>query len=818
MEQTEADTLADYKEAFSLFDKDGDGKITSDELQVVMKSLGKNPTASDIRDMINDVDEDANGTIEFEEFVHMMRRSNSKTTYQDYVEAFKMFDEDGNGLITLTELKNVMKRLGEDLTDDELDMMIKSADIDGDGQVNIDEFVMMMTFSLFDKDGDGTITTKELGTVMRSLGQNPTEAELQDMINEVDADGNGEIDFQEFLTMMARKMTSMDSQEELNEAFKVFDRDGNGLISAAELRHVMTNLGEKLTDEEVDEMIREADVDGDGHVNYEGKYNFMFQMLMDKYDMTLVQIKVEFMTCFLSVLTEMRDVFKIFDQDGDGVITEQELGIVLNSLGESLSDSDLHDMMLEVDEDGNGEIDFPEFLSMMSRRMKDRGSKEDLQEAFRVFDLDGDGFITADELRHAMTSMGEKLTDEEVEEMIIDADADGDGRINYIECKAAFEMFDKDGDGTVTTEELATVMQSMGQNPTENEVAEMISEVDKDGNGSVDFEEFIGLMGKYMQGVDPETELRESFKVFDKDGNGFISAAELRHVMTNLGEKLTDAEVDEMIKEADLDGDGQINYDEFREAFSLFDKDGDGSIPTAELGTVLRALGQNPSASELKQMINEVDQDGDGTVDFPEFLVLLVRKMKEAGGETEMKEAFRVFDRDGNGMVTAAEIRNAMYNIGEKLTDEEIVEYKEAFELFDKDGDGSIDSKELAAMMLSMGQTPTDAEVRQFIEQVDCKGNGCIDLPEFITLMMKEGIDAYSKKQLMEAFRVFDKDMKGFLTVNQVRQALTTLGEALTFDEVEELIHSADKNQDGNINYKGLLFYVLFYAEESLKF
>merc|ERR1712217_169950 len=89
-------------------------------------------------------------------------------------------------------------------------------------------------FSLFDKDGDGTITTKELGTVMRSLGQNPTEAE-----------------------------------EELIEAFKVFDRDGNGLISAAELRHVMTNLGEKLTDEEVDEMIREADVDGDGHINYE---------------------------------------------------------------------------------------------------------------------------------------------------------------------------------------------------------------------------------------------------------------------------------------------------------------------------------------------------------------------------------------------------------------------------------------------------------------------------------------------------------------------------------------------------------------------
>ena len=68
---------------------------------------------------------------------------------------------------------------------------------------------------------------------------------------------------------MARKMKDTDTEEELIEAFKVFDRDGNGFISAAELRHVMTNLGEKLTDEEVDEMIREADVDGDGQINYE---------------------------------------------------------------------------------------------------------------------------------------------------------------------------------------------------------------------------------------------------------------------------------------------------------------------------------------------------------------------------------------------------------------------------------------------------------------------------------------------------------------------------------------------------------------------
>src|SRR6185503_7272259 len=76
-------------------------------------------------------------------------------------------------------------------------------------------------FSLFDKDGDGSITTKELGTVMRSLGQTPTEAGLQEMIKEVDANGDGTIDFPEFLNLMAKKMQDTDTEDDLKEAFKV---------------------------------------------------------------------------------------------------------------------------------------------------------------------------------------------------------------------------------------------------------------------------------------------------------------------------------------------------------------------------------------------------------------------------------------------------------------------------------------------------------------------------------------------------------------------------------------------------------------------
>ncbi len=124
-------------------------------------------------------------------------------------------------------------------------------------------------FELFDKDNSGTITTKELGTVMRNLGQNPSEEELKQMIREVDLNGNGTIDFKEFMCLMVKKMKDNDFDEELQEAFKVFDKDQNGFITSHELRHTMTNLEENLTPEEVEEMIKEADLDNDQQIDYD---------------------------------------------------------------------------------------------------------------------------------------------------------------------------------------------------------------------------------------------------------------------------------------------------------------------------------------------------------------------------------------------------------------------------------------------------------------------------------------------------------------------------------------------------------------------
>ncbi|KAL9538698.1 hypothetical protein MBANPS3_010735 [Mucor bainieri] len=124
------------------------------------------------------------------------------------------------------------------------------------------------SFALFDKNGDGAIDVEELGQVMRSLNQEPTNEELKDMINDVDSDNNGRIDFNEFLTIMSRMKGNDETENDLLEAFKVFDKDQDGSITQDELRSVMSNLGQKLTSQELDEMIKEADTDGDGKINY----------------------------------------------------------------------------------------------------------------------------------------------------------------------------------------------------------------------------------------------------------------------------------------------------------------------------------------------------------------------------------------------------------------------------------------------------------------------------------------------------------------------------------------------------------------------
>ncbi|PKA53045.1 putative calcium-binding protein CML17 [Apostasia shenzhenica] len=139
------------------------------------------------------------------------------------------------------------------------------------------------------------------------------------------------------------------------------------------------------------------------------------------------------------------------------------------------------------------------------------------------------------------------------------------------ELREIFRSFDRNNDGSLTQLELGSLLRALGLTPSVDQLEALIQKTDTNSNGLVEFSEFVALVAPdLVQARSPysEEQLRQLFQIFDRDGNGFITAAELAHSMAKLGHALTAKELTGMIKEADTDGDGRINFHEFAQAIS----------------------------------------------------------------------------------------------------------------------------------------------------------------------------------------------------------------------------------------------------------
>ncbi|KAK6947392.1 EF-hand domain [Dillenia turbinata] len=135
-------------------------------------------------------------------------------------------------------------------------------------------------------------------------------------------------------------------------------------------------------------------------------------------------------------LAELREIFRSFDRNNDGSLTQLELGSLLRSLGLKPSPDQLEALIQKADTNSNGLVEFSEFVALVAPELianRCPYSEEQLRQLFRMFDRDGNGYITAAELAHSMAKIGHALTAEELTGMIKEADTDGDGRISFDE-------------------------------------------------------------------------------------------------------------------------------------------------------------------------------------------------------------------------------------------------------------------------------------------------------------------------------------------------------------------------------------------------
>ena len=129
-------------------------------------------------------------------------------------------------------------------------------------------------------------------------------------------------------------------------------------------------------------------------------------------------------------MNELRQAFDLFDTDGNGAIDPKELKAAMQSLGFETKNQIMYDIISNFDKDGDKNMDFEQFLDVMTSRISGNDTKEDVQKVFNLFDDDKTGYITLQNMKRVAKDLGETMSDAELLEMIERADTDQDGQIS----------------------------------------------------------------------------------------------------------------------------------------------------------------------------------------------------------------------------------------------------------------------------------------------------------------------------------------------------------------------------------------------------
>jgi len=377
--------LAVYKASFDVFDADGSGKINFTELESLIKNISeRKPHEFETQELLQMLDADADGLVDLKEFIKAMAE---KTEVQNKTVQYSMerLDTEETG----EELMQGMTR--------RIELGVMDVDFDIEEE---DLKAFNKAFREFDKDSSGKMNYTEVGNFMKFLrDEDIDETELQEVFDSMDSDDSGLVEFTEFVKVMVQK------------------DDGDNSIVKHSLARYKTETPEDI---EIQEIEKEMEQD----------------IQMSK----IMAYKVEDFDFYLKEedLEHFKTSFDIFDQDDSGKISYTEMDGFIRSLTDKEPNEEETLLFLDMlDKDDSGMIEFPEFVRVMAKRAEAEEIKKKTQEfrdALKVFDFNGDGKVSAAELGDILTKQGRnKMSEEEVEEMINSVDKDDDGMVDFDE-------------------------------------------------------------------------------------------------------------------------------------------------------------------------------------------------------------------------------------------------------------------------------------------------------------------------------------------------------------------------------------------------
>lgn len=385
---------------FAKYDADNSGNISHTELKAVLNDLGYTPMQNTLQEALQEVDSDQSGHIDFVEFKQLMSnwRAMEGLTKEEYSELkglFNLFDSDSDGELSVPDQIRLKRYLGftEENKDSRLNSRRQSLPIAWKrflGEIHRCREQEVKKFrQLFDKqdtDKSGALDKNEILKVIADTGFEPLKKRLDECMAEVDEDGSGALNFEEFVQLMwlyrRTEGFTKEEQAELKAVFKKFDQDDSGEVSTLELGDLLRFEGYQPDFQQVQYLVDNFDVDGSGDIGLREFYKIMRSYRE-------AEIKL------------YRKVFTKHDRDGSNSISSAEVAGVLKDLGKQVSLSIVQEAISSVDADNSGCLDWDEFVQLMEiyRKMEVREKRRrcgftdqkvlEFQESFRGYDKDG---------------------------------------------------------------------------------------------------------------------------------------------------------------------------------------------------------------------------------------------------------------------------------------------------------------------------------------------------------------------------------------------------------------------------------------------
>lgn len=684
--------IEDVKSQFQLYDADGDGNITLSEIQINM-TASKDFTKDQATYCFEVADTDGDGQISISEWVTLMfptakelifnLRKNFKGP-EDVEKRFKKWDVDGDGKISFAEMKEAMVD-ERNITEEDINAIFAVGDSDLDGAIDFNEFSDLMVptvddivakfrfahkhvknvreaFAKFDRNHDGAIDKGELASALTGYHFMYSDQEIDIIFNAMDADGDGEVTYEEFVKLMCPDAATIinkfrktyKNMAEVKAAFRKFDKNRDGSLSKGELERVMFSTGVSFTDVEVDAIMNLGDTDGDGFIDLEEFTKLMSPSAVD----VVVKLRGNY-----SSIADVKLAFQTIDADADGLLSREE---VLTAPGNKFDVEEVNAIFELGDTDGDGQIDMGEFIAIMYPSAGEAIAKltkyvpniEEVKRLFAVIDVDMDGHISKEELREA----SQRFSEHEVDAIFALGDANDDGVMdleefigvlypgactvvarlklkfsNLNDVKKAFASIDDNSDGRISKDEMS------GHNTfNQQEIDAIFTLADTDHDGEIDLEEFIGVLypilakalAKFTRDIRNVNDAKYLFHQLDRDHDGMLSQEEMRNMS-----KFSIVELEALFAVGDINNDGELDENEFISVI----------CPTAT--TVVSRIAQNyQTKEEIQHLFHIIDKDHDGKISKEE--------MADYGSfnEQQVEALFQLADSDNDGEISQEEL------------------------------------------------------------------------------------------------------------------------------------------------------------------